>query len=182
MSEISLSWTSHLYLSPCLPYNVTTWEWAWKWEHISFPSIHLPIWSSPAPCSHFSILCTCHTCPFELVSNPVLLLCYWVTLDKSHNLSEPFHLWNGDHIYIFLCEIMPSDIAFLCLSPLLFGPFTVHILWSLVFHGWSLKGALMSLSPLAAPACCTERLQELGTLPNKLNQIFWGWGPEIGIF
>lgn len=162
-----ISGFSSLYLSFCLPYNVTTREWAWKWEHISLPSIHLPIGSCPTPCSHFSILCTCPTHPFELVSNPVLHLPYWVALGKSHNPSEPLHLWWRSYLYLPLrsCPVIAPFSVSLHFSLALLR----FIFYALGFSWQSLKGILPSLSLMAAPACCTERMQDLGTFPNRLN-------------
>lgn len=76
--------------------TVATSEWTWEMEHITFPSTHVLIFSSFAPDSHFSILCTCHTIPFShfrslsqaSVQIPVPLLPHCVTLGKSHHLSE----------------------------------------------------------------------------------------------
>lgn len=64
---------------------------------------------------------------------------------------------------------------FFCLFPLFFGPFIVHVLWSLVFYGCSLKGGELwcpSHCWLRLPPVCRERLHKLGTLSNKLHEIF----------
>lgn len=110
--------------------TVATREWAM--EHITFPSIHVLIFSFFAPDSHFSVLCTCHTIPFAhfcslsqaSVQIPVLLLPHCVTLGKPHHLSEHQSPCETEIIYVSSstgsCPVLSPFSASLSFSLALF--------------------------------------------------------------